>query len=38
MAWSSDAQDYGCELLPSDKDNHIECVHLIVAGEPVRCV
>ena len=36
MAWSSDAQDYGCELLPSDKDNHIECVHLIVAGEPVE--
>ena len=36
MAWSSDAQDYGCELLPSDKDNHIECVHLIVSGVPVE--
>ena len=34
MAWGNDVQDYGCELLPSDKDNHIECVHLIVAGEP----
>lgn len=34
MAWSGDAQDYGCELLPSDKANYIECVHLIVAGEP----
>lgn len=36
MAWSNDVQDYGCELLPSDKDNHIECVHLIVAGEPEK--
>ena len=36
MAWSDDAQDYGCELLPSDKSNHIECVHLIVAGEPEK--
>ena len=35
MAWSSDAQDYGMAKLPSDKSNHIECVHLIVDGVPV---
>ena len=35
MAWSNDAQDYGMAKLPSDKSNHIECVHLIVDGVPV---
>ncbi len=35
MAWSSDAQDYGMTKLPSDKSNHIECVHMIVDGAPV---
>lgn len=35
MAWSSDAQDYAMAKLPSDKSNHIECVHLIVDGVPV---
>ena len=35
MAWSADAQDYGMEKLPSDKSNHIECVHLIVDGKGV---
>ena len=35
MAWSSDAQDYAMDKLPSDKSNHIECVHLIVDGAPV---
>ena len=35
MAWSSDAQDYAMTKLPSDKSNHIECVHLIVDGAPV---
>ena len=35
MAWSDDAQDYGMAKLPSDKSNHIECVHLIVNGTPV---
>lgn len=34
MAWSTDAQDYGMAKLPSDKSNHIECVHLIVDGVP----
>lgn len=35
MAWSTDAQDYGMEKLPSDKSNYIECVHLIVDGKGV---
>ena len=35
MAWSSGAQDYAMDKLPSDKSNHIECVHLIVDGAPV---
>ncbi len=35
MAWSNDAQDYAMAKLPSDKSNHIECVHLIVDGVPV---
>ena len=35
MAWSSDAQDYAMTKLPSDKSNHIECVHMIVDGAPV---
>ena len=35
MAWSDDAQDYAMAKLPSDKSNHIECVHLIVDGTPV---
>lgn len=36
MAWSDDAQDYGCQLLPVDVDNYVECVHLIVDGTPVE--
>ena len=35
MAWSDDAQDYAMAKLPSDKSNHIQCVHLIVDGTPV---
>ena len=35
MAWSQDVQDYAMERLPCETDNYVECVALIVDGEPV---
>ena len=35
MAWGADAQDYAMERLPCEADNYVECVALIVEGEPL---
>ena len=35
MAWGTDAQDYAMERLPCEADNYVECVALVVEGEPL---
>ena len=35
MAWGADAQDYAMEWLPCEADNYVECVALVVEGEPL---
>ena len=35
MAWGADAQDYAMERLPCEADNYVECVALVVEGEPL---
>lgn len=35
MAWGQDAQDYAMRRLPCETDNYVECVALIVDGDPL---
>lgn len=35
MAWGADAQDYAMGRLPCEADNYVECVALIVDGDPL---
>ena len=35
MAWGQDAQDYTMRRLPCEADNYVECVALIVDGDPL---
>ena len=35
MAWGQNVQDYAMRRLPCEADNYVECVALIVEGEPL---
>lgn len=35
MAWEQDVQDFAMRRLPCEEDNYVECVALIVDGEPL---